>query len=75
MAALKRPPRSQGKARKRVPSQADHLAELSAVYLDELSRIEPLLKQVLSRRSEQIPAAHHASARLDGGAAKSNLKA
>ncbi|UFX45851.1 hypothetical protein HAP47_0003785 [Bradyrhizobium sp. 41S5] len=31
---------------------ADHLAELSAVHLDELSRIEPLLKQVLSRRSE-----------------------
>lgn len=30
---------------------ADHLAELSAVHLDELSRIEPLLKQVLSRRS------------------------
>lgn len=31
---------------------ADHLAELSAVHLDELSRIEPLLKQVLSRRTE-----------------------
>lgn len=31
---------------------AGHLAELSAVHLDELSRIEPLLKQVLSRRSE-----------------------
>ncbi|MHC2434656.1 MarR family winged helix-turn-helix transcriptional regulator [Bradyrhizobium sp. USDA 4451] len=31
---------------------AEHLAELSAVHLDELSRIEPLLKQVLSRRSE-----------------------
>ncbi|MGN1290236.1 MAG: MarR family winged helix-turn-helix transcriptional regulator [Bradyrhizobium sp.] len=31
---------------------ADHLAELSAVHLDELSRIEPLLKQVLSRRSQ-----------------------
>ena len=30
----------------------EHLAELSAVHLDELSRIEPLLKQVLSRRSE-----------------------
>jgi DNA-binding MarR family transcriptional regulator len=31
---------------------ADHLARLSAAHLDELSRIEPLLKQVLSRRSE-----------------------
>ena len=31
---------------------AKHLAELSTVHLDELSRIEPLLKQVLSRRSE-----------------------
>lgn len=31
---------------------ADHLAKLSAAHLDELSRIEPLLKQVLSRRSE-----------------------
>jgi DNA-binding MarR family transcriptional regulator len=30
---------------------ADHLADLSAAHLDELSRIEPLLKQVLSRRS------------------------
>ncbi|WP_076864572.1 MarR family winged helix-turn-helix transcriptional regulator [Bradyrhizobium mercantei] len=30
---------------------ADRLAELSAVHLDELSRIEPLLKQVLSRRT------------------------
>ena len=29
----------------------DHLADLSAAHLDELSRIEPLLKQVLSRRS------------------------
>jgi DNA-binding MarR family transcriptional regulator len=28
-----------------------HLAQLSAAHLDELSRIEPLLKQVLSRRS------------------------
>jgi hypothetical protein len=52
MAALKRPPRSQGKALKRVPSQADRLAELSALDLDALSRIEPLLKQMLSRRSE-----------------------
>ena len=31
---------------------ADHLADLSASHLDELSRIEPLLKQVLSRRSK-----------------------
>jgi DNA-binding MarR family transcriptional regulator len=30
----------------------DHLAKLSAVHLDELSRIEPLLKQVLSRPAE-----------------------
>lgn len=28
-----------------------HLAHLSTAHLDELSRIEPLLKQVLSRRS------------------------
>jgi hypothetical protein len=28
-----------------------HLAGLSSAHLDELSRIEPLLKQVLSRRS------------------------
>ncbi|WP_298378911.1 hypothetical protein [uncultured Bradyrhizobium sp.] len=49
---MKGPPKSQGKARKRVAIKADHLAELSAVHLDELSRIEPLLKQVLSRRSE-----------------------
>jgi len=31
---------------------AEHLAKLSAAHLDELSRIEPLLKQVLSRQSE-----------------------
>ncbi|WP_407168085.1 MarR family winged helix-turn-helix transcriptional regulator [Bradyrhizobium sp. ORS 111] len=31
---------------------AGHLAKLSAAHLDELSRIEPLLKQVLSRQSE-----------------------
>jgi len=30
---------------------AEHLADLSAAHLDELSRIEPLLKQVLPRRS------------------------
>jgi DNA-binding MarR family transcriptional regulator len=30
---------------------ADHLADLSAAHLNELSRIEPLLRQVLSRRS------------------------
>lgn len=30
---------------------ADHLADLSAAHLDELSRMEPLLKQVLSRQS------------------------
>ena len=29
----------------------NHLADLSAAHLDELSRIEPLLKQVLSRRT------------------------
>jgi DNA-binding MarR family transcriptional regulator len=29
---------------------ADHLARLSAFHLDELSRIEPMLKQALSRR-------------------------
>jgi len=31
---------------------AEHLAKLSSAHLDELSRIEPLLKQVLSRQSE-----------------------
>ncbi|QPF84665.1 winged helix-turn-helix transcriptional regulator [Bradyrhizobium genosp. L] len=31
---------------------AAHLAQLSAVHLDELSRIEPLLKQVLAPRAE-----------------------
>ena len=31
---------------------AGHLADLSAAHLDELSRIEPLLRQVLPRRSE-----------------------
>ena len=30
---------------------AGHLADLSAAHLDELSRIEPLLRQVLPRRS------------------------
>ena len=29
----------------------NHLADLSAAHLDELSRIEPLLKRVLSRRT------------------------
>jgi hypothetical protein len=29
-----------------------HLAELSAVHLDELARIEPMLKGVLARRSK-----------------------
>jgi DNA-binding MarR family transcriptional regulator len=29
----------------------NHLADLSAAHLDELARIEPLLKQVLSRRT------------------------
>ncbi|WP_458759647.1 MarR family winged helix-turn-helix transcriptional regulator [Afipia sp. TerB] len=33
-----------------------HLAGLSAAHLDELSRIEPLLRQVLSRRPAKRPA-------------------
>jgi len=30
----------------------DHLAELSAAHLDELSRIEPMLKRLLTRNAQ-----------------------